>query len=157
MKQFLKNEIYNHDEAIVTKILKLWKDIEEIRVAEKNLNDSKEKVELEGQRLMKEIACRKAAPPTFYHYPSENEENKKNEEKKCEKMKGKKKRSEEGEKEEKKDEEKESEEKRGEEKESEEEGGKERKEEEEKNSGEKRGRGRPKKRRSYPRLVRYKK
>uniref|UniRef100_A0A0K0FFQ0 Uncharacterized protein n=1 Tax=Strongyloides venezuelensis TaxID=75913 RepID=A0A0K0FFQ0_STRVS len=73
-----------------------------IRVAEKNLNDSKEKVELKGQRLMKEIACRKAAPPTFYHYPSENEENKKNGERKCEKKKGKKRRNEEGEKIEKK-------------------------------------------------------
>uniref|UniRef100_A0A0K0FB89 Uncharacterized protein n=1 Tax=Strongyloides venezuelensis TaxID=75913 RepID=A0A0K0FB89_STRVS len=126
MEQFLKSEIYNHDEAVAAKILKYLNDIEEIRVAEKNLNDSKRKLELEGQRLMNEIACRKAALPNFYHYLCENEENEEN---------GGKKRSEEGEKEE----------KREEEKGSEEEEGKERKEEEERKSEEKRGRGRPKK------------
>uniref|UniRef100_A0A0N5CIH7 Uncharacterized protein n=1 Tax=Strongyloides papillosus TaxID=174720 RepID=A0A0N5CIH7_STREA len=156
MEQFLKSEIYNHDEAVVAKILKFLNDIEGIRVAEKNLSDSKRKVELEGQRLMEEIACRKAAPPTFYHYPSGNEENEENGEKKSGEKKGKKRRSEEGGKEEKNYEEKEGEEKIGEEKGSEEEEGEDRKEEEEKKSGEKRGRGRPKKRKSYPWLGRYK-
>uniref|UniRef100_A0A0K0G389 Uncharacterized protein n=1 Tax=Strongyloides venezuelensis TaxID=75913 RepID=A0A0K0G389_STRVS len=44
MEQFLKSEIYNHDEAVAAKILKFLNDNEEIRIAEKNLNDSKRKM-----------------------------------------------------------------------------------------------------------------